>query len=80
MVQPSEQSVLEEVAQALADAKAQLPVAQRLVATLREAGEAPEEVETIVAELEGRIQQWERTLMRRGITIPESPSSEEEGE
>ena len=68
---------LREIAEQLATAKASLPDAESLVEVLEEAGEDSTEVRALIIETKVRIVGWEKTLQRRGITVP-SPKPEEE--
>ena len=69
---------LHEVAAQLAEAKATLPDAETLVSLLEEAGEDTAEVRALVIETRNRILQWERTLQRRGVTLPSAEPTTEE--
>ena len=70
--------VLQDVANAIGDAEAQLPTARELVKIMRDAQEDTSEVQALVAEIEARIRQWKRVVEREGIDIPEAPPTETE--
>ena len=69
---------LREIASQLLEAKKTLPDAVTLVEILEEAGEDSSEVRALITETKTRISQWERTLQRRGISLPSSEPEEEE--
>jgi len=58
------------VAEGLARAKAALPDAEELVKILNDAGEDSSEVQALIIETKTRIANWERTLQRRGVSVP----------
>ncbi|KKL74985.1 hypothetical protein LCGC14_2059420 [marine sediment metagenome] len=69
---------LQEIAEQLATAKATLPDAESLVEILEEAGEDSAEVRALITETKVRIVAWEKTLQRRGVTVPSPAPVEEE--
>ena len=69
---------LQEIAAQLVEAKKALPEAVALVEILEEAGEDSAEVRALITETKTRILQWERTLQRRGITLPSTEPETEE--
>ncbi|KKM27276.1 hypothetical protein LCGC14_1576410 [marine sediment metagenome] len=69
---------LQEVAAQLQQAKETLPDAITLVEILEEAGEDASEVRALIVETRTRILQWERTLQRRGVTLPSAEPETEE--
>ncbi len=69
---------LQEIAAQLVEAKKALPEAVTLVEILEEAGEDSAEVRALITETKTRILQWERTLQRRGITLPSTEPETEE--
>ncbi len=69
---------LQEIAEQLAVAKRTLPDAEELVKILEEAGEDAAEVRALIIETKTRIVGWEKTLARRGITVPSAKPEEEE--
>ncbi|KKM27725.1 hypothetical protein LCGC14_1571880 [marine sediment metagenome] len=71
------EDTLREIAEQLATAKQTLPDAEALVEVLEEAGEDAAEVRALITETKVRIVGWEKTLQRRGVTVP-SPKPEEE--
>ena len=70
--------VLGDIAVAIGDAEAQLPVARELIAIMREANEDTTEVRGLLTEIEARIKQWTRTVERRGLTVEHPPAVESE--
>lgn len=70
--------VLQDVANAIGDAEAQLPTARELLAILTDAQEDTKEVRGIIVEIEARIKQWRRIVTRAGIEVPEAPPTESE--
>ncbi|KKK83070.1 hypothetical protein LCGC14_2797080 [marine sediment metagenome] len=69
---------LQEIAAQLAVAKRTLPDAVELVEILEEAGEDSAEVRALITETRTRILQWEKTLQRRGVSLPSVEPEEEE--
>ena len=69
---------LREIAEQLAVAKRTLPDAEALVEVLEEANEDASEVRALITETRVRIIGWEKTLQRRGITVPSAEPEEEE--
>jgi len=78
MVNGPVDDTLQEIAEQLATAKRSLPDAEKLVEILEEAGEDATEVRALITETRVRILAWEKTLARRGISIPSPEPAEEE--
>lgn len=67
--------VLQDIANAIGDAEAQLPTARELVKLMRDANEDVTEVQALVTEIEARIRQWTRVVERAGLQVAPTPET-----